>query len=283
MPTLAYRITEWKSRYEVTYKGRIADDDTPLDDLRIGPLDFIRFKVFGHRHGPAYLRIVRMAEKYGPWAAPGIFGIFGKLLELSGNADRNYRGWVLCEKQKPLDSEGIAEILRLDEKIVSVAMEILCNPKVGWVQQVEYTEPEREKPPVFREIPEHSGTFRNPLLSESESETKAKDEEEVKAKEQSVPEKPGTDSLSPSISSRSSLALASQTSGIRTLDALEKIFPRRTAADDSTFSNIVRQTPPHKHEQLLELAQKSKTGNNPIAKFVDLAKRRLGFRGNGGP
>lgn len=284
MPELAYRITEWKSRYEVTYKGRAADENTPLEELRIGPLEFVRFKVFGHRPGPAMKRIIRMAEQYGPWAAPGIFGIFGKLLELSGNSRKEYRGWVLCEKQKPVDSDGIAEILGFDEKIVSIALEILCNPKVGWIQHVEYIKPEDENKPVSRNFPEHSGTSGIPFkkTNESENETKARKQTKEQTKEQGVPEKPGTDSLSPSISSRSSLALASQTSGIRTLDALEKIFPHRTAADDSTFSNIVRQVLPHKHEQLLELAQKSTTGDNPIAKFVDLAKRRLGFRGNGG-
>lgn len=283
MPTLAYRITEWKKRYEVTYKGRIADEGTPLHELRIGPLEFIRFKVFGHRPGPAMKRIIRLSEQYGPWAGPGIFGIFGKLLELSGNTDRKYRGWILCEKQKPLESEGIAEILGFDEKIVSIAMEILCNPKIGWIQHIEYTEPETEKQPVFREIPEHSGTFQNPLLNESENERA--NERLNETKEQ--PSRKNREEPVSLVSSKTTIASLREKSrmvrDMETIESIEKVFAERTAADDSCIRNIVRHVPSEKHELLIQFAQDSLQGRKPIAKFVDLAKRRLGFRGNGGP
>jgi hypothetical protein len=278
MPTLAYRITEWKSRYEVTQKGHEADDNTPTEELRQKELEFYRSKVRGHNKGPAYRRLKSKANRFGVGMGSAVYGIFHDLMELASDQRAHFRGWILCEKQKPMTAEDIADHISEDVDVVSRALEILCDPKIGWLQQVEF-----EISPEIPGIAGNSRQIRVALLSESESEAKAKREVKVKAKEEGFPENPETGSLSPSISSRSSLALASQTSEVRTIDQLEKIFPHRTAADDSTFENIVRQVPPHKHEYLLELALKSKTGDKPIAKFVDLAKRRLGFRGNGGP
>jgi hypothetical protein len=278
MPTLAYRVTEWKSRYEVTQKGHEADDNTPTDELRQKELEYYRSKVRGHNKGPAYRRLKSKANRFGVGMGSAVYGIFHDLMELAADQRAQFRGWILCEKQKPMTSEDIAEHISEDSDVVSRALEILCDPKIGWLQHVEFE--------ISPEFPGNAGISRQirvALLNENENETKTKEEVKKKNENEGFPENPETGSLSPSISSRSSLALASQTSGIRTLDALEKIFPRRTAADDSTFANIVRQVPPHKHGELLELAQKSKTGNNPIAKFVDLAKRQLGFRGNGGP
>ena len=44
----AYRIVDWKKRYEIKADKRDADTDTPVEQLRKKPHDFIKWKVFGH-------------------------------------------------------------------------------------------------------------------------------------------------------------------------------------------------------------------------------------------
>ena len=43
----AYRIVDWW-QYEVTAKGRKAKKDTPMEELRKAPLEYVRFPVHGH-------------------------------------------------------------------------------------------------------------------------------------------------------------------------------------------------------------------------------------------
>jgi hypothetical protein len=287
MPTLAYRITEWKSRYEVTYKGHEADDNTPTENLRRRYLEYIRCKVMGLNVGPAFQRLTRKANQYGPAQAPATFGVFIKLAEVAAKQTSTYRGWILDEKQNPLHPEEFAEILGWDKDVVKRAFEVLCEPKIGWIQQVEFG--------VFPENPEipgisgngsgPSGAIPECLYNENETKTKREDKSKNETKEEPS-RKNREESVSPILPGEPVVSFRKQSRMVQdmsTIEAIEKIFLKRSDADDLVIRNIVRHVPADKHGLLIQNAQDSLQGRKPIAKFVDEVKRRFGYRGNGGP
>ncbi len=121
-----YKINEWDKRYEVSSKGREPKDG---DDLRAGPLQYVRLKVYGHRQGTGFRRLQLKAKD----KTMEIFGIFCKFLEIAGNQRRGLRGELLNEKDKPASIDDLAFILGVPAKQVSYALDILSSKDVGWL------------------------------------------------------------------------------------------------------------------------------------------------------
>jgi hypothetical protein len=117
-----YVITEWESRYEVDDKGSSYKDGKAK---RSGPLEYIRLKVHGYSIGLGWRKLIAEA---GRREAPGVFGIFCKLLEIAGDAKREERGYLDDTPETPIHF-----LLDLDEKQVAAAIKTLC--KIGWIRQ----------------------------------------------------------------------------------------------------------------------------------------------------
>jgi len=119
-----YRIAEWTQRYEVSIKGREPKNG---EELRAGPLSYVRLKVYGHRQGAGYRRLqLASGDRFME-----VFGIFCKLLEISGNQTRDHRGKLLNERDEPATIGDIAFLLGIPDEQVDFAIAKLCE--VGWL------------------------------------------------------------------------------------------------------------------------------------------------------
>lgn len=137
----AYRIVEWRRRYEIKADKRDAGGDTPIEQLRRKPHEFIKWRVFGHKLGHKYRQIIQRAWRAGEINELAVIGFFGKLLEIAGDqAEPKYRGYILDEDQQPMDIRQIAELLGIHEVgRLSEAMTMLLE--VDWVTRCEFPFP----------------------------------------------------------------------------------------------------------------------------------------------
>lgn len=117
-----YRITEWEERYEVNEKGRAWK---PGEEKRAGPLTYIRSKVHGRSQGLGWRKLIEAA---GSRKAPGVFGIFQKLLELSADQKCEDRGFIQDDPDCP-----VSFVLGLDNRDVQFAISVLLA--IGWLGQ----------------------------------------------------------------------------------------------------------------------------------------------------
>lgn len=146
----AYRITDWHDRYEVTDKGAEAKPNTPPEKLKKGKLRYVRLSVWGHNVGPAWRKLTQKSYKKGVGTDLAAFGLFCKLLELAGDQERPYRGWILDHKQQPMDAAEIKDTIGVyDIDVVETCLDLLTDPEIDWVEYVEC--------PLFWEAPENSG------------------------------------------------------------------------------------------------------------------------------
>ena len=132
----AYRIVDWW-RFELLKNGKLATAKTKMGAIRIKPLVYVRFPVHGHTLTADYRRMVRLA---GPEMAAACDGLYKMLIGLAGNQVREYRGWILDDRQWPLDPGQIAELLCLSEEKTSRIFEILTDSEVKWVEILGFPE-----------------------------------------------------------------------------------------------------------------------------------------------
>lgn len=126
-----FTIHEWRKRYEVSLKGREPKED---EELRVGPLAFVRLKVYGHRQGAGYRRLQQVCgERFME-----VFGTFCKFLEISGNQPRDKRGSLLNEKDEPATVADLAFLVGISNEQVLFALQKLCE--IGWVKSDNTTE-----------------------------------------------------------------------------------------------------------------------------------------------
>lgn len=132
----AYRIVNWW-KFELLKNGKLATAKTKPAALRIKPLIYVRFPIHGHALSADYRRIVKRA---GPDMAAACDGVYKMLVGLAGNQVREYRGWVLDDRQQPLNPEQVAELLCLSKEKISRIFEILTDDVVKWVNLEEFPE-----------------------------------------------------------------------------------------------------------------------------------------------
>jgi len=148
-----YKITEWNERYEVSSKGR---EPKQGEELRAGPLQYIRLKVYGHSQGTGYRRMKHAAGT----KAMEVFGIFCKFLEISGNQKKGKRGDLLNENDEPASIQDLAFILDVSESQVKNALNVLCMENVGWLTNTTQHNPTQPTQPIQpTKEPEIPGKF----------------------------------------------------------------------------------------------------------------------------
>ena len=136
MQSQAYRIVNWW-KFEMLKNGKLATAKTKMASLRIKPLIYVRFPVHGHTLTADYRRMVKRA---GPDLAAACDGVYKMLVGLAGNQVREYRGWILDDRQQPLKPEQVAELLCLSERKVSQIFEILMDREVKWIEFLDFPE-----------------------------------------------------------------------------------------------------------------------------------------------
>ena len=132
----AFRIVNWW-KFEMLKNGKLATTKTKMGSLRIKPLVYVRFPVHGHTLSSDYRRMIKRA---GPELAAACDGFYKMLVGLAGNQVREYRGWVLDDRQRPLDPGQVAELLCLSESKVRQIFEILLDPEVNFVEFLDFPE-----------------------------------------------------------------------------------------------------------------------------------------------
>ena len=132
----AYRIVNWW-KFEMLKNGKLATAKTKMVSIRIKPLLYVRFSVHGHALSADYRRMVKRA---GPELAAACDGLYKMLVGLAGNQVREYRGWILDDRQRPLDPGQVAELLCLSERKVSQIFETLTDFEVKLVEILEFPE-----------------------------------------------------------------------------------------------------------------------------------------------
>jgi hypothetical protein len=144
-----FKITDWDKRYEVSIKGREPKEG---EELRAGPLQYIRLKVYGHKQGAGFRKLKRAAGQ----KTMEVFGIFCKLLEISGDQSRGKRGDLLNEKDQPATIQDLAFIIDVPEKQIENALKILTSKNVGWLI-TNTTQPTNQESGKLPETPGESG------------------------------------------------------------------------------------------------------------------------------
>ncbi|GAG16616.1 unnamed protein product, partial [marine sediment metagenome] len=124
-----YYIRNWKEDYEVSTDGRAAKPD---QKLRSNALKYVRLKVNGHSQRAGYRRLEKLAKT--STRMEGTWAVWCKLLEMAANQERQYRGWILTERQAPATAEDIAFFTGFRLKTIRTALELLSHPQVAWIE-----------------------------------------------------------------------------------------------------------------------------------------------------
>lgn len=132
----ALRIVNWW-RFELLKNGKLATAKTKMLSLRKSPLIYVRFPVHGHALSADYRRMLKRA---GEDMAAACDGVYKMLVGLAGNQVREYRGWILDDRQRPLNPEQVAELLCLSKRKVSQIFEVLMDREVKWVEFLDFPE-----------------------------------------------------------------------------------------------------------------------------------------------
>ncbi len=176
-----YQITNWQERYEVSSKGRDAKEG---DELRAGPLQFIKLKVHGHSQGTGYRKLLKAA---GPKSME-VFGIFCKFLEIAGNQPCDKRGMLLNEGDNPASVKDLAFILSIPEKQVKNAIKVLLeltwlnfDDNIILIQDNTIQLNTTQGAGNFRELPENVGNAGN-----ADTELKTRQFKEVKGNGENI-------------------------------------------------------------------------------------------------
>ena len=125
-----YIITEWIERYEVSKKGAPAIEG---DDLRVGPLAYIRSAVHGRQMSLGFRKLQKYSGKSNVYRN---FGIFQKFLEIAGDIKIPLRnGTLYNEQDKPATLEDLCFMLDLPKQTLVSALKALI--KAGWMYDSE--------------------------------------------------------------------------------------------------------------------------------------------------
>jgi len=166
----AYRIVDWDKNYEVGRKGQQLTSYMPVEARRKGPLKFVRLKVNGLSIDPTLDEIISRSWQPGSIFHWAVLGIYNKLLEIAADQEREYRGWILDQKQKPMTPKSFAKRFREpDSRFITKVFDILCHPDVNLLE--------------FQEIPEFSGALKansGSLLTNSTNTTQPRDKKTKK-------------------------------------------------------------------------------------------------------
>ncbi|MDD5328061.1 MAG: hypothetical protein PHY02_09675 [Phycisphaerae bacterium] len=274
----AYRIVDWKKRFEYTKDKRRADDNTPLDKLRQKAHDSILMKVFGHVLGPGYRTVIDKAWKAGECNELAVMGQFLKLCEIAADQDDpKHRGWLLDHNQQPMDIKQTAELLNI-QCVSRFKDNMMVLIEVGWLENCEYPVSLQNLQSVAK-IAEGSappGDDCKPLIHETETETTEHNIETTG---------PQNDSILPPTDSDSDSRIEDSKNAQFFLLGLTEIIPGHwTGSDHTTLANIAEHITKHGENYAKVLREikaalgNSRSINNRRAFIVDFCKKRYGFQ-----
>lgn len=270
----AYRIIEWKRRYEIKIDKRDADESTPDEQLRKKAHDFVKWRVFGHQLSVSYRQIIKKAWRPGQINELAVMGLFGKLLEIAGDQKKpQYRGWILNHNQQPMDCQQIAELLDIQETgCLREAIAILID--VGWLENCEYPVSLQKLQGAAKITSNGCNLFKNE--TESKDNININETEEEHKTDSDLPQR-GSDSDSPT----QSFAQAKDVNLF--LLGLSKIIPANwTDSDHTTFRNIavhiIREGFDYRQalDEIGRVARGMGIGNRR-AFVTDFCKKKYGF------
>ncbi len=190
----AYYIRDWKERYEVTSDDREAKPDQyGRKKLRAGPLRYIRYPVAGHTVPIQDQRMKTTAESPSDFEAA--LCLWPKLLGLAGAQNKDYRGWVLTERQEPAVVDDLVLFTGIRPQTIARALELLAHADVGLIEL-------RPFPPNSAEDCEILQDSAKALINDTENRTDTETETETKT-DTDTDMKTGTTPSDSVISSRS--------------------------------------------------------------------------------
>jgi hypothetical protein len=144
----------------VSDKGRPWKEGDPL---RRGALEFIRLPVCGRSWSESWRDLLNVAGD----DAAATFGVFIKILEIAGDHEAEKRGRLLGRGDVPMESAALAKATGLCERDTTKALEILCDPRVGWLSIVPGISGSSRN---FRELPESPGISVQSIQSSKQEE-----------------------------------------------------------------------------------------------------------------
>lgn len=153
---MAYSISEWRERYEVSDKGHPARQG---DALRRGPIEYIRAPVHGKKWSTSYREFNRILGA----DAPAAYGLFCKLRELQAENPAQFRDCIRDHKGSEMGAEEIASVLGWPEKQVVKLLGILASDDIGWVLCSRDPDPDQDHnitTQASRKLPENPGSSR---------------------------------------------------------------------------------------------------------------------------
>lgn len=127
------RIVDWEREYEVREGSRPWREGQPRNR---GPLSFYRSKVRAGDHSTSYRVMLTLA---GNGNSAATFGVFHKLLEIAADQEADVRGLILYKHKFPATPEHIAAMTGFPVETVQLAIDLLLNPDVHWIEWVMVT------------------------------------------------------------------------------------------------------------------------------------------------
>jgi hypothetical protein len=240
----AYRIVDWNGRYEVTAKGRPATGTELCSGLKKGKLTYVRSRVYGHAISPSFHNILDQAYVVGEINEWAVFGLFHKLLEIAGDQEREYRGWILDNDQDPMMAADIGKLFRSHEvPRIQQALDCLMREGVRWLELANFP----GKSGSSRKLPENCGGFLNRTETDTDTETEGDSE----------------------ISSEDGSARFSVRRGAEKA-AYDLLQP---AAGDTVISDVFDQVAVELYRQVVEEARGAAKANNPMGAFIERVKK----------
>ena len=299
----AYHIVEWKRLYELTDKGRPAPEDHPFEELRKTPIPYIRYSDNGLLLSPSWLKLMKNAWTIGPMMDVACYGLYWKLVDIARDKPKQFRGWILDDKNLPLNAWQVVEILGMgDSEHIKPLFDLLCSPAINKLELLDVPA-DFPIPPDSARQRENAGTFQD--VTETEVEVKFKRNERVSqldplAKydspppEESLSQAPPSDRVSVRDSGDTVTASDSVPTGgpgrekgaaaAKQLFVLEltTLIHWRNQSDRTTLLDIAEQlehrvvyeTEDNLFAEALEKARGcTKVGRNPLAMFVSAMKK----------
>jgi hypothetical protein len=233
----AYRIANWQKNYEVTKDGKAASSNCSRKNLRQSPLAFVRLPVQGHNPSLTYRLLLAKAGKNGM----AVFGIFCKLLELAANQSSQYRGWILDDKQQPMNASQIAFCLCCQTSDTDYALQILCEPEIALIEKTDWLthsscQPTEQtvKPDDCADKTDDEKKNESPYINETNNENEDKDN--INEKENNISENETKANQSNSAESRFTTDADEQLK--RLSEKLRNKFPHNSKTVGNIRSNI---------------------------------------------
>jgi len=146
---MIYRILRWEELYEVTDKGgEWKPEKHKPEQKRVGPLNFVRLRVFGNRRGPGW---ENLEDEAGEDQMLMVFGLFCKTLELAAQHPRAERSYFEDLPGAEKRERDLARLFHVPRQQVDRALQIMEH--IEWIAAVEQPFPGIPGKPGFPEFP----------------------------------------------------------------------------------------------------------------------------------